>query len=42
MFHHNQSVTVDSKRIDQMIKNGADPNHPLYQNYIPGTLNIST
>lgn len=36
MFQHNQNINSDSRRIGHMIKNGADPNHPLYQNYITG------
>lgn len=37
VFQHYQNINSDYRRIDQMIRNGADPNHPVYQNYITGT-----
>lgn len=37
MFQHSQNINSDSRRICQMIRNGADPNHPIHQNYITGT-----
>lgn len=40
LYQHFRNVRSDSRRIDQMIRNGVDPNHPLYQNYTTGTQSL--